>query len=168
MKSFTLIEMLIAVSITVLLSSVLIIYSRVGENQIILFKDQARIVGTLLRAKNLAFQIYSEGAEVCGYGAYLDPVSGNFIIYKDLADPCSNSDNKYSGASEDFELNKLDLKLKFSNPEFSDILFIPPEPKVIIDGDPAKKGEFSITIETSDGANFKKIKINDFGQISAE
>lgn len=165
---FTLIELLITITITVLLSAILIGYSRVGNTQIILFKDQARIVNAFLRAKSLALQIFTKSIPACGYGIHFDSASRSFILFRDVADPCSDSDNRYSGSAEDLEVQILDSQLKFSNLQLIDFLFIPPEPTVIIDGDTIKTGDFTIEINMAAGGNSKKIKVNHFGQVSAE
>lgn len=162
------IEILVALMITVFLSTILITYNRAGSLQIILFKEQAKIINNVLRAKNLATQIFNQGSPVCGYGVHFDKDKKLFILFKDLANPCSNSDNRYSGSAEDLESGILDSQIKFSNLGLFDILFIPPEPIVIIDGDPAKKGDFIVEINSKSGGSPKKIKVNSFGQVSAD
>ena len=168
---YTLVEVLVAISVTVLLSSILIIYNHSGESQIALFKEQAKIIGILLKAKGLAVQTYSssggDGA-VCGYGVHFDAVNGVYLIFTDLAEPCSSSDNKYSGSNEDFEKHKIDSSLNFLSLGLVDLLFIPPDPAVIIDGNADKKGSFEIAISSKSGGSEKKIKVNNFGQISAQ
>ena len=166
---FTLIEILVVVSITVLLSTILVVYSRSGENQAALFKEQAKVIGILLKAKNLSLQSYAVegGGPICGYGVHLDVAKNEFLIFKDSADSCSSSDNKYSGSNEDLEKHLLDSRLKFLSSEFIDILFIPPDPTVIIDGDIDKSGQFSVTIESIDGVGIKKIGVNNSGQVTA-
>lgn len=165
---FTLIEILVTLAITSLLVGVLITYNRAGGLQIAVFRDQAKIINTLLRAKGLALQIFTEAVPACGYGVYFDAAGKTFLIFKDLADPCSGSDNRYSGSAEDLETINLDPQLKFSNLGLTDILFIPPEPLVIIDGDPNKTGDFLIELDTISGGSPKRIKVNNFGQVSAQ
>src|SRR3989344_9601663 len=167
-SGFTLIETLVTLTITALLIGVLITYNRAGGLQIAVFKDQAKIINTLLRAKSLSLQIFTEAVPACGYGVHFDAANKIFLIFKDLADPCSGSDNRYSGSTEDLEVISLDSQLKFSNLGLSDILFIPPEPLVVIDGDLGKTGDFLIEIDTLSGGSPKKIKINNFGQVSAQ
>lgn len=167
-QGFTLIEILVTVTITTLLSAILIGYSRVGNTQIILFKEQARIVNALLRAKSLSLQIFTKQIPACGYGIHFDSAGRSFILFRDAADLCSDSDNRYSGSAEDLGVQILDPQLKFSNLQLIDLLFIPPEPTVIIDGDSSKTGDFIIEIDTAAGGNPKKIKVNNFGQVSAE
>ncbi|MBI3046372.1 MAG: prepilin-type N-terminal cleavage/methylation domain-containing protein [Candidatus Harrisonbacteria bacterium] len=165
---FTLVEILVTLAITSLLVGVLITYNRTGGLQILIFKDQARVINMVLRAKSLAVQIFSQSIPVCGYGVHFDSVNKSFILFKDLADPCSGSDNRYSGSTEDLEIINLDSQLKFSNLELTDILFIPPEPIVIIDGDSGKSGDFLIELDTIRGGSPKIIKVNNFGQVSTQ
>lgn len=169
LKGFTLVETLVTITVTALLSAILIGYSRNSGDQAILFRDQAKIIGALLRAKNLALQTYAiENGAICGYGAHFDSVTDDFFIFKDLAEPCSASDNKYSGEAEIFEEYQLGRRVKFSVLGFADILFIPPDPTVIIDGDSGKKGDFMITVAAISGSGAKNIKVNDFGQVTAQ
>lgn len=162
-SGFTLIEMLVVVSITALLSSVLIIYSRIGERQILLLREQAKIVNMILKSKSLALQTYVTGEKVCGYGVHFEePRSA--ILFKDLADDCSSSDNVYSGAGEDFEKLTMDILLSFSAIDFTDILFIPPDPQVKLSPDQASG---NISIKANDSDTVVKIKINSAGQVSA-
>lgn len=168
---YTVVEMLVVISVTALLAGILIIYSRTGEHQIILFRDQAKIINTILRAKSLAIGTYAEETPACGYGVhFVQNEQSQFILFKDLAEPCSDSDNDYSGEIENFEINELDAKLKFSNLEFTDILFIPPEPEVIIkkEGADIAANEAIIEIATLDQSSSKTIKVNKFGQVTTD
>ena len=171
---YTMVEMIVVVSVMAMLTTILVVYNRTGQEQITLFKDQAKIINLILRAKSLAISTYTKGGAPCGYGVHFG-VSGEVRIFKEL-DPngenlaCQNSDNIYSGSAEDLDtLEKLSAGLRFVEPlDATDIVFIPPEPLVIIDADPNKKGTFRIKIETLDGANSKTIKINNFGQVTTD
>lgn len=163
-SGFSFVEVLVATSIFALLSALLIAYNRAGEQHIAILKDQARAIGAILRAKSLAVDTYLGGGKVCGYGIHFE-IPGDFIIFKDLAADCAVSDHKYSGEDENFEANKLSPNLKFSSLEVTDILFIPPDPKVILTPD---KTSGIIAISTEDRSATVKIKVNDFGQVSSE
>lgn len=160
---FTLIEILVAISISVLLSAGLILYNRTGEQQIILFKDQAKIINLILRAKSLALQAYNvEGVSGCGYGVHFDP-AGIIILFKDQATDCAGSDNIYSGPSEEIGRMTFTSKEKFSQLDFTDILYIPPDPKVVLT--PALDDGL-IIIGVFNGDSQVKIKVNSSGQVS--
>lgn len=162
-SGFTLIEMLVVISITALLSSVLIVYSRIGERQILLFREQSKVINIILKSKSLALQTYVTGEKVCGYGVHFE-VPRTAILFRDLADDCSASDDVYSGSTEDFEKLNLDNLIVFSELNFTDILFIPPDPQVILTPSQASG---SIFIKANDSDAVVKVKINSAGQVSA-
>lgn len=164
-KGFTLVEVLVVLGVTLILSSVLIVYSRASESQIILIREQAKVASSILRAKNLAMHAYNSSATLCGYGVHFDGI-GNYIIFRDLANDCSVSDNRY-GAGEDFERNKIDQRIRFSQIGVSDVLFIPPDPTVLLDND-SYKDSGEIVLTSLRAGNSVKIKINSAGQVSTE
>ena len=57
-RGFTLIELVIVIGIVGVLTGGMVFYSRSAERQIILFRDQAKIVEALLRAKSLTISTY--------------------------------------------------------------------------------------------------------------
>lgn len=182
-KGFTLIELVIVIGIVGVLTGGLAFYGRSAERQIILFRDQAKIVAALLKAKSLTISTYSSEADApCGYGVSFDQPSKTIIIFKDRAvNPnCSDADNVYTGNSPcivadlnvDCELEKLTLDAKtieFSNLTLKDIVYIPPNPDVIItDIDGVEQTSAQIEIQTFDGAVKRTITIINNGQITTQ
>lgn len=159
------IEIFIVVSISVLLSAAMILYNRIGERQIALFKDQARIINLILRAKSLALQTYTEGSAACGYGIHFDSAVSTAILFKDQAADCANSDIIYSGLSEEIGKVVLPSGEKFSQLDFSDIIFIPPDPRVVIT--PVMDSGL-IIISPLDDSSRVKIRINSAGQVTSD
>ncbi|MEK7543072.1 MAG: type II secretion system protein [Patescibacteria group bacterium] len=72
-KGFTLIEILIVIGIMALTSGMFIGYNRSGDEQIMLFKDQATLISAINRAKAFAQQRYrlTSGATACAFGIYI-------------------------------------------------------------------------------------------------
>jgi len=167
MKGFTLIEMLVVISIMALLSSFLILYSRAGENQIILFRDQARLITALNRAKSLSVQTFNAPQPSCAFGVYFSKTENAFLIFRDLALNCREADHVYTGSEELFESYQLSSKIKFGELTLINIAFIPPDPKTLIDND-LNKNEANITLETLDGKASLKVKVNNAGQITTQ
>ena len=163
-KGFTTIEMLVIIGVLSLLSATLLVYSRAGERQITLFREQAKIVSILTRAKSLSVAAFGKIGVPCGYGVHFE-TPRTYLIFKDLADDCSLADKKYSGTSEIFESFQLDSSLTFDILTLTDIIFIPPDPAVILDND-FSKTEALIKIKTINGNDEKIIKINNGGQIT--
>ena len=161
-SGFTLIETLVVLSITALLSTVLILYSHIGENQIALFRDQSQVIGIIAKAKSLALQTYVSGGAACGYGVHFT-LPNTVILFKDQAANCANSDNVYSGPSEEFSHLILDQNITFASTDMTDILFVPPDPTVIMT--PAITSG-TITLQAAGSTAQVKIKVNSAGQIS--
>ncbi len=166
-KGFTLVETLVVISIMVLLSSFLILYSRTGENQIILFRDQARLIAALNRAKSLSIQTFNVPQPSCAFGVHFSQAENSFVIFKDLAGDCLNSDNIYTGTGELFEKYQLSPRVKFADLALIDIIFIPPDPKTLIDND-SNKSEALITLQNLNGNVSLKVKVNNAGQITTQ
>lgn len=171
-KAFTLIETLVVVLMTVILSAIMITYSHNGEKQIVLFRDQAKVVGVLNRAKFLSVQMFSktDTDKPCAYGVYFENGGRSFLIFKDLKidlnQPCSDSNhnNKYD-SGELFEQFELDIRLQFQT-TFSDVVFIPPDPRIIIT--PDAEGAMITIIDPLNLLNKKTVEVNNFGQITAQ
>ncbi|MDP1538756.1 MAG: hypothetical protein Q8M00_01875, partial [bacterium] len=66
-RAFTTIEILVIIGILSLLSATLILYSRTAEHQIVLFKEQAKVISILSRAKSLSIVTYGKADVPCGY-----------------------------------------------------------------------------------------------------
>lgn len=185
-KGFTLIELVIVIGIVGVLTGGLAFYGRSAERQIILFKDQAKIVAALLKAKFLTISTYSSEADApCGYGVHINRARKEIIIFKDLVnigDSCVNASNSYTGnyncdntdISSDYGLLEcvekltLDKLIDFSNlTDLENIVYIPPNPYVIINKDDAIN-RAQIEIQTFDGVAKRIITIINNGQITTQ
>lgn len=173
-KGITSLELLVVVTVVILLSGMVILYNRRGENVIALYRDQAKIIAVLNRAKSLAVQTFNEaGYAFCGFGAHFEP-SGEFFIFRDADCDYSYDKNEEDGGKDEKMINethKLFSKVNFENwNQLADIVFRPPEPKVFINGASADgSSNLSRTeIVLASGNSKRKIKVNDAGQITAE
>jgi len=159
---FTLIEMLIVLSVSAMLTTMMIFYTRAGERQILLLREQAKLVSALLRAKSLAIQTYTTTAsEICGYGVRFETT--RYLIFKEL---CSNNDLQYTDASEDVEVIPLNSAIQFLNPTLTEVLFIPPDPQTILT--PAQTTAVITIALTIDSAATVIVKVNNAGQITTQ
>jgi prepilin-type N-terminal cleavage/methylation domain-containing protein len=170
-RGFTTIEMIIVMAIIAILLSVLVSYSRSGEKQIILFKEQTQIISILTRTKSLSLATYGAANVPCGYGVHFDQASKAYWMFKDLSVPavggdCSTADNIYSGAAEDIgEKFKLSDQIEFNMITSNDILFIPPSPLIIIGGNSAIN-ELLIEVNIVGAGDSIGIKASKSGQIT--
>lgn len=161
---FTLVELLVVIAVLTVLSAVLIQYSRTGERQLVLFREQSKLVAALSQTKSLALTTFNQPDVPCGYGMHFS-APRSYILFRDDAADCASADGVYSGASEDVTVNELDLNVRFSSLPISDILFIPPDPRIIMT--PAQS-EATIILETIDGAASVVVRVNTAGQVTTQ
>ncbi|MFH1346889.1 MAG: type II secretion system protein [Spirochaetota bacterium] len=165
-RAFTMIETLVVIGIITLLSTTLIMYSRTGESQIVLFKEQAKVVALLIKARSLSIITFGDSDIPCNYGVHFSSPD-TVILFKEFSSECSNVNKIYDSSEEKIEEIKLDSAVKFGELELADVVFIPPDPQVIIDGDPSKQSAL-VKIKTVDGSAEKTIKITNAGQITTQ
>ncbi len=168
LAGFTLIEMLITISIISILLSSMVSSSSLGRREFILTSSQQQLRAIISRAKSLSLSTaLSTLGTICGYGVRIDKDSKTAFIFRDLKISANcPGDNIYSaGGSEKLggSLNeiKLDNSLSFSGN--TDVVFIPPDPTTIINGDPNSL-PVEIVIKAGDN-NIRKIIINKAGLI---
>lgn len=172
MAGFTIIEMLVTVGVLALLSGILIVYSKSGENASALLRQAAKMVADVNRAKNLAMTTAlftdSQGDQVnpCGYGVYFDDTStpNRYIIYADVAKDCKNSDHlRPDDGSTDVEIIELNTSISIDKKNIDSVFFLPPDP--IIYFSPEEESEGLVSIKTTAGSKLE-IKISGAGQVS--
>jgi prepilin-type N-terminal cleavage/methylation domain-containing protein len=171
---FTILEMLVVISVMTTLSGILVIYSRTSENQILLFKEQAKIVSAFFRAKTLASQTFSEtDPKPCAYGVALSGT--DFYIFKDLPDSatpddCATANRQFDGTTsgEVFEVIPLDERLVLGSADttFDEVLFIPPDPSTLLNRS-AAVATAQVVVKVSGGDSGLGVRINDAGQITS-
>lgn len=148
-SGFTLIEMTVVIAVLGLLATAMIPSSRKGERQVALAKEQALIVGALIRAKSLSIQKFQDrGQTICGWGVHFEiqtpPLRSRYLIFKDLltGSECTDangSDRRYTDFNEEVAglSFQLDARVKFVAlpiPGIPDIVFVPPEQFVYLGG----------------------------------
>ena len=87
-SGFSLIEIIVVISITILLSSLVIGDGRSSGKQLVLFRDQAVIAGVLNRARALAIEKFYEPEqyfENCSFGLHFDDSSLDYILLRFLS-----------------------------------------------------------------------------------
>lgn len=165
-RAFSIIEMMVVLGILVLLTSLLVLYNRSGERQILVLREKARLVGTLLRAKSLAINTFVEDKPACGYGVHIEPP--RYFIFRDRAIDCRTGDHIYTSAADDIVPDtdvSVPRDVSFSSVGASDIVFVPPEPRVFLNGGTAIETAI-ISLSTLDGATETSVLVTNAGQIS--
>lgn len=165
---FTLIETLVVLGVLTLLTSMLVLYNRTGERQIVLLREKARLINTILRAKGLALNTVIEDEPACGYGVHL--FDTGYGMYRDRASACRTSDHTYTEYTDTIVAGTnvaLPQSVRLGIGTVTDILFIPPDPKVFLNGGQGLT-EGTMVLESVDGASSVNIHVTHAGQISAE
>ena len=134
---YSLVELLIVVGITIFLSGVILAYNRSSERQIVLYRDQALIIGLLNRAKSLAAQKFNPTGSPtdvpCAFGLHFDETSSDFYLFQDIGSGGCDAPRAvgFDGASsaELIETFSLDRRLEFSNIPAGgfDVMFVAPD-----------------------------------------
>lgn len=171
-SGFTIIEMLVTVGVLTLLSGILIMYSKSGENASVLLRQGAKIVTDVNRVKNLAVTTATytnEAGEIihpCGYGVYFDNTSqpNRYIVYADISKNCKTSEHKRpTDGSSDVESIDLATSITIDTKTIESIFFLPPDPDIYFN--PSNISEASISIKNLTGAKIE-IKMSKAGQVS--
>ncbi|HUC02140.1 MAG TPA: prepilin-type N-terminal cleavage/methylation domain-containing protein [Candidatus Paceibacterota bacterium] len=80
-KGFTLVEMLVVIAITALLSGLAIVYSHAGQDQIALSIEESKVAQLILEAKELSIATYSTNSKTCAYGVYFDLANSQYSLF---------------------------------------------------------------------------------------
>lgn len=179
---FTLIEILVIISVTSVLSAILVSYSRESGRIMLLINNQAKLVSLVSRAKSLSIATFIENIalpsnpsdpKICGYGVHVEKSVGEIFIFKDLAQNCSSGDNRFGSGdvklTSQLDVLKLDSWIiQFgSDTTLNDVMFIPPDPIVLINNDSSFQ-EALISIETKDKSGKVIVKVSNAGRISTK
>jgi prepilin-type N-terminal cleavage/methylation domain-containing protein len=162
-KGFTLIEILIVLAITAVLSSLAIVYSHVGQNQISLSIEESKIAQLILQAKELSIATYGSNNATCAYGvafnyaptaasstyslfaynaAAVSPLYGGRLICPSLASTSAAimpaAIQPYESGSWQMHTAQGVMLINGTSPAsdtIQDILFYPPDPCTLISTD---------------------------------
>jgi len=186
-SGFTLLEMLVSTGILIILSGIMVGYSRSAYSGLELTNKQYEMLALLFNSKSLSQSFVLNpppSKQICAYGVHIDRFGNKAFVFQDLvddADDCAASDNIFTSGEElagppnNFYLSS---QLEYGNstdpasPNLSDIIFIPPDPSVVINHEPPGTRVYAsasviVQLKTDPSQNFK-IKVNNFGQISLE
>ena len=180
-KAFTLVEIMIVVAITAMLSSFAIGYSRISARQVTLFVEQNKIASLVLRAKSLTLSTYTQPVATCGYGVAVNYAQNQYEIFSytppgPVGNPqCDTiaTSGIVPGQVKFFsDLTKLNNGVQFQTPVPADglyyILFIPPDPTTLLsvsNGGAITNQPAKIYLQTVDGNGKLTVTLNTAGQV---
>ncbi len=172
-NGFSLMEMIVVIGITILFLSMMLVYTKTGSKQIILFREQAKLISEIERAKANTLQRVQGAQKICGYGISFIGASSTdasaYVLFRALPDGANKCTNfVYAGSFEDVETFKFDSLIQVTRSDgIRDILFVPPEPRVALDGMFTLGGSATIQLGIP-GGNKVTVTINSGGQIVAQ
>lgn len=165
----TIVEILVGLSVIVILSSLLILYSRTGELQASLFREAERLTLNIRRAQDLAaLNQELQGRAPCGYGVHFDAATSSYVIFADLVpagSECTEENFRYD-AGELFEVITFAPGLRTTLGNTLDIVFLTPPLATTTVITPSRP-EALITLTAIKNPSFtRQVKITQGGQIT--
>ena len=174
-RGFTLIEILIVVAITSLLSAYLILYNGTNRQQVNLSVEQAKLSQVIFRAKSLAVATATGGGLVCGYGVYLDYAKSSYAIFRYTQPSCNSisaidpADSAHYTQVDSATLASPLILAKIGNTNLGIVFFKPPNPNTILwdtDGVIASSGTLTAHLQGSDSSLIATVNVSTAGEIS--
>jgi hypothetical protein len=149
---FTLIETVITLSLMVAFSTILVGYSQSSRDQFTSIDAHTKTLSIFSRAKLLSTSAFlergeqskiNENLQICGFGVHVDYEKNTAFIFRDVAENCKTDANNVYDEGEQLggELNGVVLDkilLHFvgtAENRLNDVVFIPPDPTVMINND---------------------------------
>ncbi len=84
------IEILVVLAITALLSGLAIVYTHAGQDQISLSIEESKIAELILEAKDLSVATYAANVKTCAYGVHFNYASSTYSLFEyNTAQPVS-------------------------------------------------------------------------------
>lgn len=175
--AFTAVELIVSLGVVTLLTALLILYNRTGHNQLVLFAERARVLGTITEAKAKTIETFAQTDPPCGYGVRIQPLRGVTLFRNNLPSGSPTTPNTCEwvkagnggvghlyNASRDTPVETYQISFEVGFVSTRTILFIPPDPTTRFIA-PAG-GDLDVVLETIDGNASAEIRINEFGQIT--
>jgi type II secretory pathway pseudopilin PulG len=168
---FTLIEIMVTMTVLIALTSILIVYNRTGQRIQNLERAAEKAVFDIRRAQGYALGVreFRPGEIPCAYGVNFIPGDDRYTIFADRAENCANA-NSLMDPGEAVATIIMEQGIVIHSSNVSSILFRPPTadahsmPGAVLETGQARI-EFSIG---GDAAFTKTITINSLGRIQVE
>ena len=187
-SGFTLVEILIVVVITAIISSFAIVYSQQGERQISLYVEEQKIVAYIDRARSLTVGLYNQGdpssQPLCGYGVQINYANGketySIFGYQHPSGPASpkicegvNAIDTSLITTDKTAVSQSDVNVPVDpnvqldgspSDALQYVVFIAPAPRTIITTN-GGGGPGSVHLKTPDGKSTVTITVSSAGQV---
>ena len=173
---FTIIEMMVTLSIITVLLTMMLAYNRKAEKINYLNRAVNRVLFEVKRAQDLAMLVWQQSPEtsqkICGWGLYWgdedNSLQNKIILFKDFCKEGENyGDNKYSEDEQEEVILLKEVVITGTNVE--SLCFVPPDPKLYF-YPPLDKGEaaeLTLCLENQPNICYR-LTISPSGQISKQ
>ena len=182
-KGFTIIEMMVTLSIVTLLTVMVLAYSRQSERVTNLIRDSDKIIYELRRAQNLAMLTLQQPSSqaICGWGIRLN--KGNtsdqlpqtpqteYSLFFDLCVAGTSKGNGQYDEGETFETIKLLKGVEIFKSNVDSVVFVPPEPTIVFgsfEEDPDERdgnAHIWMRLTSQPKESYYRIRVTQSGQI---
>jgi len=162
-EGFTLIELIVSISIIGLMTSFVMADYRSAGKKTILYVETQKFGGDIRRAQNMALGSldFNGVTPVGGWGIYIADAN-TYYLFVDNDVVGSVNHGKYNVGDSIAESVSLSKKVIFSSNIGTSIVFLPPDPKVYING--VNSGSATITLQQADDmSETKDVVLNYFG-----
>lgn len=169
----TILELLVVLTLTTLLTSMVITFNRTANNQNQLFQFTDKFLLDIRQVQDLAYlsQEYNgpeesyRGQIPCGYGIAFDQNSGkSYLIFAAFSADCNQlGTSNYTRAK--IEQVNLPPLIKITQVSSNPVIFVPPYPRSIF-FPPAESMTIRLALQGSENNVFREITINKAGQIT--
>jgi prepilin-type N-terminal cleavage/methylation domain-containing protein len=181
---FTLIEILIVVVVSLLLSTIAIGYSGIGRDQVALSVETTKLSQFILQARSLSIATYGNVGGTCAYGVAFNAASGTYSIFgytpagmtscpsaasgKITAASILSDQKMYTGGTSGVHVGNGVVMSTTGNDVLSAVLFYPPNPRVFIVCSDGSFCSFSgkVYLGTADGSMSRTITVDQGGQVN--
>ncbi len=159
-NGYTLIELIVAITIVLIISGSIIAFVNVGGNEYSQRRSAQMLALSLreLQSMSLSPKKHDNSYPICFYGLKIDTTK-TFITYyaydTNLTNPCSSSDFRYNSPVLNFVVIKrmrLEPRIVFLN-QGNDVVFVPPDASVYFNGLKLTYGNSQIVARVSSVQN---------------
>ena len=178
-KGFTIIELLVVISVIIILTAIVLISYRSGQQQFALQRSANKLAQDIRRTQEMAMSARecthptacpAGGVPLGGYGIYMEKEASQIRNYKIYADGDNNE--KYD-SGEEIETIYLEDGVEFQSVQPANkmsVNFKPPDPTIELrDQTGADKTNVTIIIAlTADSSKTKTILVNRAGRIEID
>jgi prepilin-type N-terminal cleavage/methylation domain-containing protein len=181
-EAFTLVEVLIVITISALLSTIVISFSSLSKNEVSVSVEEAKISQFLFQAKTLAMATYAVSSSTCGYGVSFNYTNSTYSIfaYTPNTNSCPSASSiinispanmqKYTDSTWNVHLARGVNFNSSLQDSASVILFYPPDPITLISLDGStftEQTSSSVYLYPTGGSSYlNHISINSAGQVT--